>query len=171
MIESIWDQFVWAIGARQEFENISVAQLAFRTAVVYLIALVLIRFAKRRFMGGYSAFDILIGFVVGSVLARAATGGIGIVTMVIVVGVLIAIHWLLATVSFYWSGFDDAIENTKRDLIVDGVLQEDAMRKSKLTRSDLDQALRDEGHVERIEDVKLACLERDGSITVIPKDE
>jgi uncharacterized membrane protein YcaP (DUF421 family) len=45
------------------------------------------------------------------------------------------------------------------------------MRKSKLTRSDLDQALRDEGHVERIEDVKLACLERDGSITVIPKDE
>ena len=55
---------------------IPIWQLVLRTIVVYGVALLIIRVAKRRFMGGFTTFDILLGFVVGSVFSRAITGTI-----------------------------------------------------------------------------------------------
>jgi uncharacterized membrane protein YcaP (DUF421 family) len=61
------------------------------------------------------------------------------------------------------------IKNSERELIKDGKIQEEAMRKSKIGENDLLEALRQKGQVEKPEQVKSAYLERDGNITVIPK--
>lgn len=167
MLDNIWEQFVWLIGGQADYERLSVWQVVVRTAVIYLIALVIIRVGKRRFMGNYSAFDILLGFIVGSVMARGITGAIRFLDMVIVVSVLMLLHWLIATVSFYWEGFSRVVENTPRKLIVDGEMQKDAMEKSKIAENDLMQALRDRANTESPEKVKTAYLERDGNITVV----
>ncbi len=170
-MEGIWDGFVWLIGGGQDYEDINALQVAARAAVIYVIALVMIKLGKRRFMGDYSAFDILLGFIVGSIMARALTGAISLVNMVVVVVVLLGLHWLLATVSYYWPAFEKVVEESPRELIVDGEVQEDAAQKSKLTDADLEQALREEGGVESPDEVKKAYLERDGSVTVIPKKD
>ncbi|MBA2379244.1 MAG: DUF421 domain-containing protein [Blastocatellia bacterium] len=171
-MESIWDSFVWLIGGGgQEYKDISAGQVAARAAIIYVIALVLIKIGKRRFMGDYSAFDILLGFIVGSIMGRGLTGAISLVNMVVVVGVLLGFHWLMATVAYYWPAFEKVIEDRPRELIIDGEVQEDAAEKSKLTDEDIKQALREEGGVETPEEVKTAYLERDGSVTVIPKKD
>ncbi len=167
MFETIWEQFLWLIGGQAEYDRLSAGQVVARTAVIYLIALVIIRVGKRRFMGNYSAFDILLGFIVGSVMARGITGAIRLLDMVIVVSALMILHWLIATISFYWEGFSRVVENTPRKLIVDGELQKDAMEKSKIGENDLLQALRDKANTELPEKVKTAYLERDGNITVV----
>lgn len=169
MLERLWDGFVWLIGGDEPYERLSAYQVIFRAAVVYVAALVILRLGKRRFLGNYSAFDILLGFIMGSVMGRAITGAIRFVDMVLVVGVLVVLHWLLATVSYYWPAFSRVVENVPRKLIVDGEIQTDAMRRSKIDESDLLQALREEGNVESPEEVKSAYLERDGKITVIPE--
>lgn len=170
MLDSIWNNFVWLVGGGQgQFEDLSIYQVAFRTVVIYLVALVIIRVAKRRFMGGYTSFDILLGFIVGSIMSRAITGGITLPNMVIIVAVLVLLHWLIATLTFYFDGFGDFIKNTSRELIIDGKVQEEALRKSKIGMQDLLQALRSEANIESPDDVKVAYLERGGEITVIPK--
>lgn len=167
-MDEIWNSLLWAIGIDQAFEGLSLWQIVARTVVVYVTALVLIRIGKRRFMGDYSAIDILLGFVLGSVLARGVTGAISIVSMLLVVVLLLGLNWLFATLSYYWSGFERAVETGPRKLIESGKVVDGALRESKITDDELDQALREHGQVEHISEVKTAYLERDGKITVIP---
>lgn len=169
-MREIWNDLLWVIGFDQAFGELSIWQIIIRTIVVYVTALVLIRVGKRRFMGDYSAIDILLGFVLGSVLARGVTGAISILNMLIVVALLLGLHWLMATVSFYWPAFEKAVESSPRKLVENGKVIDEAVRKSKITNDELSQALREEGQVEDISEVNAAYLERDGSITVIPKE-
>ena len=168
-MENLWENFIWAIGGKEVDGVIPIWQLILRTILVYATALLLIRIAKRRFMGGFTTFDILIGFVVGSILSRAITGAIRFIDMIVVISALIALHWILATLTYYFDS-KNIVKNSERQLIKDGEIQEEAMRRSKIGENDLLEALRQKGKVEKPENVKSAYLERDGNITVIPKN-
>ncbi len=170
MENSIFEGFFWLIGVEQEYDNLSPWQIAVRTVVVYIIAYVLVRRAKRRFMGDFSAIDIILGFVVGSVMARAITGAISILNMLIVISVLLGIHWAFATVSYFSGGFEDAVEDDSRKLVEDGKVIEKALKKSKVTHAELRQACRENGNVEDVDEIKAAYLERDGTISIIKKN-
>lgn len=163
-----WQDFIWVIGGSEINSPIPIWQLALRTVIVYGVALFLIRVAKRRFMGGFTTFDILLGFVVGSILSRAITGTIRLIDMVVVISILIALHWIIAAITYKSDNASEYVKDSKRKLIEDGKVIEDAMQKSKIGKNDLLQALREKGGVEKPEQVKSAYLERDGTITVIP---
>lgn len=167
MLQYFWEMFSSAIGMNEVNPVMSTWQMIPRTIVVYVVALLLIRIGKRRFLGGYTTFDILLGFVVGSVMSRAITGTITLTNMIFVVATLVGIHWLIAIVTYYFDT-DEVIKNSERQLVKDGEINEDAMQKSKLGENDLLQAMRQKGKVESLDKVKAAYLERDGSITVIP---
>jgi len=169
MWESLWENFTWAIGGGEIEAGIPLWQLVLRTVLVYAVALFLIRIAKRRFMGGFTTFDILLGFVVGSILSRAITGTIRISEMIVVITVLIVLHWILATLTYHFDRLSRVIKDSERELIKNGEIDENALRRSKIGKHDLLEALRKDGNVEKPEQVKSAYLERDGSITVIPK--
>lgn len=51
----------------------------------------------------------------------------------------------------------------------DGHLDQEAMREGHVSRLDLDQALRESGSEPDLSRVRLAYLERDGSISVVPR--
>ncbi len=168
MLQNLWDVFSSGIGMNEINPVMSTWQMIPRTIVVYVVGLLLIRIGKRRFLGGYTTFDILLGFIVGSVMSRAITGAITLVNMFFVVLTLVGIHWVIAIVTYYFDT-DGMIKNSERQLIKDGKVDDDAMLKSKIGENDLLQALREKANVESPDEVKSAYLERDGSITVIPK--
>ena len=168
LFQDWWQNFIWMIGGSEINSPIPIWQLILRTVIVYGVALFLIRVAKRRFMGGFTTFDILLGFVVGSILSRAITGAIRLIDMIVVVSVLIALHWIIAAITYKNDKVSDYVKNSERKLIEDGKIVEDAMEESKIGKNDLLQALREKGGVEKPEQVKSAYLERDGTITVIP---
>ena len=168
MLENFWELFSSAIGINEVEPVMSTWQMIPRTIVVYIVGLLIIRVGKRRFLGGYTTFDILLGFVVGSIMSRAITGAITFTNMLFVVATLVGIHWLIAIVTYYFDT-KNVVKNSERQLIKDGEVDENAMRKSKLGENDLLQALREKANVESPDNVKSAYLERDGTITVIPK--
>lgn len=168
MLQNLWEIFSSGIGMNEINPVMSTWQMIPRTIFVYVVALLLIRIGKRRFLGGYTTFDILLGFVVGSVMSRAITGTITLVNMFFVVATLVGIHWIIAIVTYYFDT-NNIIKNSERQLIKDGEIDQDAMQESKLGENDLLQAMRQKGKVESLDKVKSAYLERDGSITVIPK--
>jgi uncharacterized membrane protein YcaP (DUF421 family) len=168
MLEEWWNSFIWIIGGNEIDAVMPVWQLALRTIAVYGIALLIIRVAKRRFMGGFTTFDILLGFVVGSVLSRAITGTVRFVDMFVVVAVLVIMHWAMSVIGYYAGSFiSKTVKNSARQLVKDGEMIEEEMRKSKLGEHDLMQAVRHEANIDSLEKVKSAYLERDGTITVI----
>lgn len=170
MFVNWWENFIWIIGGNEIDAAMPVWQLVLRTIAVYGVALLIIRVAKRRFMGGYTTFDILLGFVVGSVLSRAITGSIRFLDMFIVVLVLVIMHWVISIIGYYaGSSISKTVKNSARQLVKDGEMIEEEMRKSKLGENDLMQAVRNQGNTDSLENVKSAYLERDGSITVITK--
>lgn len=169
MLQQLREGFIWLIGGGEEYGQLTAVQVVSRTIIIYLIALVIIRVGKRRFMGNYSSFDILLGFILGSIMARGITGGMSFPDMVLVVLVLMAMHWVIATISFYWKGFSKVVEDEPRKLVIDGEIQDDAMQASKIGKNDLHQAMREKGKVESEKEVKSAYLENDGTITIIPK--
>ena len=168
MLQNLWEMFNSAIGTSEVTPQIPTWQIIPRVIVVYLVALLIIRLGKRRFLGGYTTFDILLGFVVGSIMSRAITGAVSFVNMFFIVATLVGIHWIIAIITFYFDT-DGAIKSSERQLIKDGEIIKNAMRKSKLGENDLLQAMREKGNVESLDKVKSAYLERDGTITVIPK--
>ena len=168
MFENLWEIFRSTIGMNEIDPVMSTWQMIPRTVVVYIVALLLIRVGKRRFLGGYTTFDILLGFVVGSIMSRAITGGVTFTNMIFVVATLVGIHWIIAIITYYFDT-EGTIKNSERQLVKDGEIDQDAMQKSKIGENDLLQAIRQKGNVEELDKVKSAYLERDGSITVIPK--
>lgn len=167
MLEGLY----WLIGVEQKIAELSIFQVITRTIIVYGVALAMIRLGKRRFLGGYTAFDILMGFVIGSIMSRTITGRENLLSASVVILTLVAIHYVISYLTFYFGYASNFVKNDERQLIKDGEIIESAMLKSKLGENDLLQALRKKGNVEAPEDVRSAYLERDGSITVIPKEK
>ena len=166
MLQNLWEIFSSGIGMNEVNPVMSTWQMIPRTIVVYVVALLLIRVGKRRFLGGYTTFDILLGFVVGSIMSRAITGAITFTNMIFVVATLVGLHWIIAIITYYFDT-GGTIKNSERQLVKDGEIDKDAMQKSKIGENDLLQAIRQKGNVESLDKVKSAYLERDGSITVI----
>ncbi len=169
MLQEILDIFYWLLGVDHKIAELSVVQIITRTTIVYGTALLVIRIAKRRFLGGYTAFDILMGFVIGSILSRTITGRENFWSSFVAILTLMAIHYVISYLTFYFDRAGSIMKNSERQLIKDGEIDEDAMEASKLGDNDLLQALRQRGGVESADKVEAAYLERDGSITVIPK--
>ena len=169
MLQMFMDTFNWLIGSGKVISELSIPQVISRTVIVYGVALAMIRVGKRRFLGGYTAFDILLGFVVGSILSRTITGREHFISAFVVILTLMMIHYVISYFTYEYSSASHMLKNDERQLIKEGEIDEEAMRKSKLGDNDLMQALRQNGKVESPEEVEAAYLERDGSITVIPK--
>ena len=94
-----------ALGLGVEDRQITVAQMALRAVVVYVVTVFVVRLGKKRFMGQGTAFDVILGIMLGSIVSRAITGNAPFFTALVAAGVLVAMHWLLSAVALRWHGF------------------------------------------------------------------
>ena len=46
--------------------------MALRTVIVYAITLLIVRAGNKRFIGESTAFDVILGIMLGSIMSRAA---------------------------------------------------------------------------------------------------
>jgi uncharacterized membrane protein YcaP (DUF421 family) len=84
---------------------------------------------------------------------------------------LVAMHWALAASAFQMSWFGPVVKGEPVLLIEDGQVREDGMRKASLSENDLAEALRLQSKDTDPKKIRLAYLERDGSISVVPREE
>lgn len=109
------------------------------------------------------------GVIIGSVLSRAINGSARLTETLGAALTLVCLHWLFATISFHSETISRWLMGSKRELIKDGEIQWDGMKKSKISKDDLMQAVRQRMGVESLDEVESACLERGGMITVVPR--
>lgn len=146
-----------------------IGNIAGRAAVMYAAGLLVVRFGKNRLLGRTTAFDIVLAFILGSLFSRGINGTAPLAGTVMAGVTLVSLHWLISSTSSRWAILDWLVKGPHRDLIRDGHVQEQAMRKAEVSTKDLQEALRLRAGVIRPEDVQLSCLERNGEISVVPK--
>ncbi|ALR30439.1 hypothetical protein ATE47_07820 [Chryseobacterium sp. IHB B 17019] len=84
--------------------------------------------------------------------------------------VLFAANFIVKRFMFFSQKFESLMEDEPVILVKDGMIDEKALDKVKITKGELEEAIREHG-VDGIENVKLCILEVDGNISVISEDE
>ena len=146
-------------------------QMSIRGIIIFCFALLLVRAGDRRIFGKNSAFDIVLGIILGSILSRAITGNSPFVPTAITSVVLIALHWVFARIAQQNHAFGKLIKGKEIPMVQDGRMQEANMQRENITEQDLLEILRTTGKLTRIDEVKEAYLERNGNISVIPRKQ
>jgi len=139
-----------------------------RAGVVYLALLAMVRLTGKRTVGQFTPFDLvavllLSEAVSGSIAGQdeSLTGGL------IAAATLLLLNMLIAFASSRSKRFDTLVEGNPVLVGRDGVVYEDVLKRQRVTRADLDKALR-EADCE-LRDMRLAILEADGIINIMKK--
>jgi uncharacterized membrane protein YcaP (DUF421 family) len=155
-----------ALGIGLESQQMEFWQMALRAVIVYAVTLAMIRLGKKRFMGKATAFDMILGIMLGSIVSRAITGNAPLVPALAATAALIVLHSALTAVACRWHGFGEMVKGRPRVLVRNGRKDEEAMRTTHLTDRDLEEDLRRHGTTS-VEGIAEARLERNGDISII----
>jgi uncharacterized membrane protein YcaP (DUF421 family) len=155
------------LGLGREAVDLTFVQISLRGVVVFLATLLMVRCGDRRFLSQKTAFDAVLGFILASMLARAVNGTAAFFPTLGGGLVLVLLHRMLA----FWSHRSHALGvliKGRSDVIVrDGILDEVATRRNRVSEHDLLEDLRLNGNVSAVADASLAVLERNGYISVV----
>lgn len=158
-----------ALGAHVSANDLAIGQIVLRAILVFLVWLIIVRLADRRLLGKYSAFDVVLAVMLGSVLSRAINGSAPLWGTLAAAAVLVIMHWVLSFLSFRWHVFGHLVKGLPRTLILDGKVNEDELRRNFITSHDLSEMLRLQGRIDDPAQARLATLERNGQISAIPR--
>ena len=140
-----------------------------RSAVVYLALLALLRFGGKRHVGQLSIADLVLVLLIANGVQNAMVGeNTTLIGGIAAALTLVVIDRLIDGFSQRSDRVRTVLEGEPRILIQNGVMLDKAIREEGATTGDLMSAVRQHGIAE-VEDIDLAVLETNGSISVIPK--
>lgn len=80
------------LGLGAEAKDLSWGQMIARACLVYVVTLVIVRLGKKRFMARATAFDVIVGIVLGSIVSRAITGNAPLLPALCAAAMIMALH-------------------------------------------------------------------------------
>lgn len=158
------------IGSDLQPKDLTFLQMSLRGVIVFIVAQIIVRLADKRFFARKAAFDVILGFILASMLARAVNGSAAFFSTLGVGFILVGLHHLLGAIAFRFNRFGILVKGTEDVLVENGELKPQVMRKTHITERDLLADLRLNGKVGDPTDVKIARLERDGKISVLKRN-
>lgn len=168
-MDNLWDGLRWALGIGIAPESFNTLQVTLRAIVIYLGGLLILRVGENRFLGKFTAFDIILGFILGGILSRAINGSGPLAPTLAATVLLVSLHFLLAKTAFHSHRFGQAVKGKPETLVKDGEILWDGMRRKSLSQLDLEEALRLHAHLDNCDQVQEARFERNGDISVVMK--
>jgi uncharacterized membrane protein YcaP (DUF421 family) len=149
-------------------------EIAFRTTLMYLYALLLIRFIGKRGLRELSVFEYVIIFTLGSAIGDPMfypeiplLHGMAVLT--VIVGLQRGMVWMVQRSRRF---HDFVYPGDAASLVMDGLINRDGLVRERLNVKDLAMLLRESG-VEHLGQVRRAFLEPTGELSVwkVPQDQ
>ena len=142
-----------------------------RAFLVYGFLLVILRLTGKRQIGQLSPYDLVLLLLLSNAVQNSMNGGDNsVVGGCLSAGTLIALNAAIGYLTYKSRKAETFIEGQPRVLIHHGKLYPEALRDERLSHQELLSALRG-GGCSCISEVRLAVLEPDGQITVIPREQ
>ncbi len=172
MVQVIWEQIRAFLALGRDVEDVDAVAMVLRTVVIFAFTLAIVRLGSKRFLSQATAFDVIVGIMLGSIMSRAINGSAPFLPTLAAGAVLVGAHWPLAYLASRTDWFGTQVKGRPVLLIEDGAVQSGGMKEAGLSRHDLAQALRLQGQEPDPSKVRFAYLERNGRISVVPyKDQ
>ena len=145
----------------------SLGRVALVAACAYAGLVLVLRVSGKRSLAKLNAFDFVVTVAFGSTLAtvllsRDVPLAEGLLAFVMLAG----LQYVVSRASLRWPGFRKLVRSNPRLLVRDGRYLDEAMADERVTRDEIDEAIR-KGGLGRVEQVAAVVMETDGSFSVI----
>ena len=141
----------------------------FRTLVLYIIVLVVMRLMGKREIGQLQPFELAIAIMIADLASIPMTEiGIPISNGIVPILGLLLMHLIISVINLKSVKAREIICGKPSILIYRGRIDEKVLRKERFTVNELQERLR-ASNVVNISDVEYAILETSGQVTVIQK--
>ena len=148
----------------------SLPEIVLRTAVVYLFLVVILRVTGKREVGQMSILELIVILIISDAVQNSMVGeNTTLWGGLIAVVTLFTLDYLLKFVSDRSRHVRKVVQGEPRLLVRDGRVLTKALKEEGVDVEDVRAAARGAG-IARLEDVRLAVLETDGSISIIPME-
>lgn len=168
-MDQLWQALDWALGFKTRPESLTVVQAALRTLAAYTCGWALLRLARNRLLSRYTAFDVVLGFVLGSTLSRAINGTAPLLSTYVAVALLVVLHQLLAWLCYRSKTANALLNGHAQPLIRAGRVIGEELRKNYISDKDLEEELRLKAHTTDPQRVEEARIERNGEISFLKR--
>jgi len=140
-----------------------------RGIIVYVFLLLILRIMGKRSLSETTTFDLIVLLIISEVTQQAMIGRDESLTgAAILITTLLGIDLLFTLLKRPFKLFEKVVEGTPLIIVDRGKPLKERMNKIKVDESDVMQAARSKQGIEKMEQVKYAVLEKDGTISVIP---
>lgn len=137
----------------------------------YVALVVMLRLSGKRTLSKMNAFDLVVTVALGSTLATVLLDrSVPLADGVLALGLLVFLQYAITWTSVRSDRFQDLVKAVPTTLVRDGDFLEDNMRAQRVTREEIEAALRQHG-VAAVDRARSVTLETDGSLSVVPTSE
>ena len=144
-------------------------EIIVRTTVVYVVVLVGFRVSGKRQIGQMTPFDLVLILLIANAVQNAMVGpDSSLIGGLIAAAALLVLNLAVANYRERIPLLRTLVEGQPAVLISDGKLVEPAIRREGIDLLELEQAVREHG-LDGLGEVKMAVLEVDGTISVVPR--
>jgi uncharacterized membrane protein YcaP (DUF421 family) len=151
--------------------SVNPIEIVLRTTIIYLLFLISLRISGKRQLGQFTLFDIALVLLAANALQPAMTGPDQSVTGgVIIIATMFTLNQMVAQARLRSGLVRRLLEFEPTVIGRDGQWLTDELERQGLDLDDVEAALREHA-LERVDQMKLAVLEEDGSISIVPTDD
>ncbi|WP_423146470.1 DUF421 domain-containing protein [Rubrolithibacter danxiaensis] len=141
-----------------------------RSTIIYFFVFIILRVGGKRTLGEMTTFDLVLLLIISEACQQALinddnsiTGGMLAITTLVFIDIVISL------LTGKYKLFDNIINSVPLIILKDGEPFLDRMSKARLQVEDILEAARANQGLESLDQIKYAVLEKDGSISIIPK--
>ncbi len=143
-----------------------------RGLTVYLVLLLLFRLAGKRSLAQVTTFDLVLTLIISEAIQQAMLDSDSSMTNgLLVIGTLIGADVLVSVLANRSSLIDSLVNSRPLVIVEDGRLLRDRMRRERIDEEDILNAARGQEGIARLDQIKYAVVERNGDVTVVPKEQ
>ena len=139
------------------------------TMLAYASLILLLRISGKRSLAKLNIFDFVVTIALGSTLATVLLSSeVSFAEGVLALAMLALLQWIVSYGSVRADWFKRMIRSEPRLLLRDGDLMGDAMRDERITRGEIESAVRKAG-IGDLAQVAAVVLETDGELSVVAR--
>jgi uncharacterized membrane protein YcaP (DUF421 family) len=141
-----------------------------RAAALYAVLLLLFRLTGRRSLRETTPFDLVLLLVIGEATQNALLGeDFSFTNALVVIVTLLLLDIGLSLLKSRSATVERILDGVPTLLVAHGRPIEERLRRARVDLGDVMQAARQRQGIERIEQIRWAVLEADGTISVVPE--
>jgi uncharacterized membrane protein YcaP (DUF421 family) len=150
--------------------DVSLLEKILRPVLVYIFLIIGLRLAGKRELAQLNPFDLVVLLTLSNTVQNAIIGNDNtFVGGVIGATTLLAVNYFVVRFLYKHEKLDHLIEGECDELITNGKIRQDRLKKELMTEASLETAAHRQGFAS-LKDIDRAVLEVGGSISFFPKD-